>query len=91
MCYAACAALRKTGKLNEATDVLEKSSFKSSEGFKLNTPVWRKNNTHTHTHCSGKIRHIRKCVIFFFCFACKKPPDGKMQKKESQQKGNMIS
>lgn len=39
VCYA---ALKKIGKLNEVTDVLEKkkkSPFKSSEGFKLNTPV----------------------------------------------------
>lgn len=51
MCYAARAALKKIGKLNEVTDVLEKSPFKSSDGFKLSRPVWK----YTHTRCSGKI------------------------------------
>lgn len=53
MCWAACAVLKKIGKLNKVTDVLEKElPFKSSEGFKLNIPVQKKK---TLTHCSGKI------------------------------------
>lgn len=39
MCCAARAALQKMGKLNEVTDELVKSAFKSSEGLELNTPV----------------------------------------------------
>lgn len=47
MCYATQAALKKIGKLNEVTDVLEKSPFKSSDGFKLSTPLWKYTLTHT--------------------------------------------
>lgn len=80
--HAACVTLKKMGKLNERTDVFDKLAFKSSEGFKSNMPVWK--YTHTRTHCSGKIWHIRQKKKEEFCLACKMPRDSKTQNKKGQ-------
>lgn len=81
---AACAAQKKIR--NWMKWLMYKKNFHSNQvkAFKLNTPVQK--HTHTHTHYSRMIWHIRQCMIFFFCLACKKPPDGKMQKRGVSKK-----
>lgn len=82
---AACAAQKKIR--NWMKWLMYKKNFHSNQvkAFKLNTPVQK--HTHTHTHALQQNDMTYQAMHdFFFCLACKKPPDGKMQKRGVSKK-----
>lgn len=81
---AACAALEKIR--NWMKWLMYKKNFHSNQ-VKVSNWTLLYETTLTHTHAAEERYDISgNAWFFFFCLPCKKPPDGKMQKRRVSKK-----